>query len=216
MTAPHSTLNFRAQKGINRAVQCLRSCGVITFPTDTLYGVGADVFNEVALQRVFTIKGRPGGLALPVLVDGWERVVMVAAKASQVAEGLARQFWPGPLTLVLPKSPDVSVLVTGGRDTVAVRQPNHWVPQALVAGLGYPITGTSANRSGQRDLLTVDEIRNDLGDLVDYIIDSGPAPQGTPSTVIDVTDGEPKLLREGAIPFAEVLRAIGLEDGFSG
>jgi L-threonylcarbamoyladenylate synthase len=209
MTAPNQDLNSKAQKEIDRAVHYLKSGGVVTYPTDTLYGLGADVFNEVVLQRVFTIKGRPRGLALPVLVDGWERVQMVAAEASQTAERLARQFWPGPLTLVLPKSPHLSDLVTGGRDTVAVRHPNHWVPQELVAELGHPITGTSANLSGQRDLLTVDEIRKYLGGLVDYITDCGPAPQGTPSTVVDVTEGKPKLLREGAIPFAEVVRASG-------
>jgi L-threonylcarbamoyladenylate synthase len=209
MTASHQALNSKAQKEVHRAVRYLKSGGVITFPTDTLYGLGADVFNEAALQRVFAIKGRPRGLALPVLVDGWERVAVVAAEPSQMAERLARQFWPGPLTLVLLRSPDLSDLVTGGGDTVAVRQPNHWVPQGLVTGLGHPITGTSANRNGQRDLLTVDEIRSNLGARVDYIIDCGPAPQGTPSTVVDVTDGKPKLLREGAIPFAEVVHVIG-------
>jgi L-threonylcarbamoyladenylate synthase len=209
MTASHQALNSNAQKEIDRAVHCLKGGGVITCPTDTLYGLSADVFDKAALQRVFAIKGRPGDVALPVLVDGWERVQMVAVEPSHMAERLARLFWPGPLTLVLPRSPNLSELVTGGRDTVAVRQPDHWVPQKLVAELGHPITGTSANHSGQPDLLTVDEIRKNLGDLVDYIIDCGPVPHGTPSTVVDVTQDRPKLLREGAVPFTEVVRAIG-------
>jgi L-threonylcarbamoyladenylate synthase len=143
-----------------------------------------------------------------VLVDSWERVAMVASHPPLIAQRLARQFWPGPLTLVLPKSPGLSDLVTGGRDTVAVRQPHHWVPLELVSRLGHPITGTSANRSGQRDLTTLGEVRETLGDLVDCIIECGPAPQGTPSTVVDVTRGKPELLREGAIPFSEVVRAL--------
>jgi L-threonylcarbamoyladenylate synthase len=208
MTASHPVLDSEAQKEVAQAVRCLKSGGVIAYPTDTLYGLGADVFNQAALQRVFAMKGRPRDLALPVLVDSWERVAMVAADPPPIAERLARRFWPGPLTLVLPRSPGLSDLVTGGQDTVAVRQPDHWVPLALVAGLGHPITGTSANRSGQPDLLTTAEIRESLGDLVDYIIQCGPAPQGIPSTVVDVTQGEPKLLREGAIPFSEVVQAV--------
>lgn len=209
MTTSRPVLNSNAQKEIAGAVSCLKSGGVVAYPTDTLYGLGVDVFNEAALQRVFEIKGRPRDLALPVLLDGWERVALVAAGPPPIAERLARQFWPGSLTLVLPKSPGLSELVTGGRDTVAVRQPDHWVPLSLVAGLGHPITGTSANRSGQQDLLTLEEVRETLGSLVDYIIDCGPAPEGTPSTVVDVTQGESKLLREGAISFTEVLRAAG-------
>ena len=210
MTTSHQALSVEARKEIDRALRHLKSGGVIAYPTDTLYGLGADVFDEAALQRVFAIKGRPGELALPVLVDGWRRVQMVAAGPSPMAERLARRFWPGPLTLVLPRSPHLSDLVTGGRDTVAVRQPDHWVPRSLVAALGRPITGTSANRSGRPDLLTVNEIRDELGALVDYIIECGPAPQGIPSTVVDVTQEEPQLLREGVIPFDEVLRAAGL------
>jgi L-threonylcarbamoyladenylate synthase len=191
---------------IVEAVDQLERGKVVAFPTDTLYGLGADVFDESALLRLFTIKGRPADLALPVLVGELEQAEMVAGKLSEPAKELARRFWPGPLTLVVPKSPRLSYLVTGGRDTVGIRRPAHWIPLHLTSGLSRPITGTSANRSGGPDLLTLEEIETQLGHLIDYIIRCGPAPQGIPSTVVDVTVSKPRLLRQGAIPFEEILR----------
>ena len=179
----------------------------MAIPTDTLYGLAVDVRNETALQRVFDIKGRPANLALPVLVASWEQVGMVA----QVPEGPVRQlasaFWPGSLTLVLPKRPGLSPLVTGGWETVAVRMPDHWVPLHLAVGLGAPVTGTSANRSGEPDLNSVTEIREHLGNVVCAVVDAGPAPGGVQSTIVDFTGERPALLREGATPFADVERA---------
>ena len=192
------------------ALHCLQNGGVVAFPTDTLYGLGADVFNETALRRVFDIKGRPSQLALPALVADWEQVESVAAPlaGSLRANGrrLAAAFWPGSLTLVLPKSPALSPLVTGGRDTVAVRMPDHWAPRGLAAGLGRPITGTSANRSGSADLLTLAQVKAELGDAVDCILDVTPPPQGRASTIVDLTGDAPVLLREGATPFSLVCR----------
>lgn len=206
MSASYRVLHTEARKEIDRAVSLLKTGGVVVSPTDTLYGLAADAFNEAALERVYVIKGRPRDLALPVLVDGWERVETVARDVPEIAQRLALRFWPGPLTLVLPRSPGLSSLVTGGRDTVAVRQPDHWAPQELVARLGRPITGTSANRSGEPDLLTLEAVQAQLAGLADYIITAGPAPQGAPSTVVDVTGSAPRLLRQGAVPFAEVLK----------
>jgi L-threonylcarbamoyladenylate synthase len=191
---------------IAEAVAQLRRGKVVAFPTDTLYGLGTDVFDESALRRLFAIKGRPADLALPVLLGDFEQVEMVAGKLSELAEELARRFWPGPLTLVVPKAPQLPDLVTGGRDTVGIRRPAHWIPLHLANELSQPITGTSANRSGGPDLLTLEEIETQLGRLVDYIIRCGPAPQGIASTVVDVTASKPRLLREGAIPFEEILR----------
>ncbi|MCH8898221.1 MAG: threonylcarbamoyl-AMP synthase [Chloroflexi bacterium] len=201
----HSGHQFSKQ--IDDAWRQLKVGGVLVLPTDTLYGLAADVFNENALRRVFAIKGRPEGLALPVLVGDWEMVSLVAANWSDSAQELAAKFWPGPLTLVLPRSPGLSSLITGGGDTVAVRSPNHRVPQSLISRLGRPITGTSANRSGGPDLLTLEDVRDDLGQSVDYIISCGPAPQGIQSTIVDVTGPEPRLIREGVIPFQEIIRA---------
>ena len=177
------------------------------FPTDTLYGLGADVFSIKALERVFAIKGRPPGLAVPVIVSCWEQVKLVA-KLTAVGNRLADRFWPGPLTLVLPKLERLPELVTGGRDTVAVRMPGHSVPVALTGRLGGPITGTSANLSGEPDHLTLETVEAQLAGQVDYIIRIGPTPRGTPSTVVDVTAGSPRLIRQGALPFPEVLAAL--------
>ena len=190
---------------ILRALDHLKSGGVVVLPTDTLYGLAADVFSQDALERVFTIKGRSSDLALPVLVSDWEMVAVVAENKSDLAQRLAEKYWPGPLTLVLPKLSGVSCLVSAGRDTVAVRSPNHLVPQRLITRLGRPITGTSANLSGEPNPQSPDEVRRQLGNNVDYIISCGPAPTGTASTIVDLTNGLPTLIRDGAIPFMEII-----------
>ena len=179
--------------------------GVVVIPTDTLYGLAADVFSAPALERVFNIKARPPGLALPVLVSGWDQVEAVAQDFPKAARDLAKRFWPGPLTLVLPKALEIPDRVTGGRDTVAVRMPDHQVPLELARQLGRPITGTSANRSGEQDLITLEAVEAELGADVDYIIRSGPAPEGSPSTVVELTAGAPRLLRQGVVPFEDIL-----------
>ena len=148
---------------------------------------------------------------MPVLIAGWDQLNMVAKDLSQLAGVLAQRFWPGPLTLVLPKTLQVSSLVTGGRDTVAVRMPNHPVPLAVTGRLGRPITGTSANRSGEPDPVSAEGVEQQLGDQVDQIIRCGPTPKGMPSTVVDVTSDAPRLLREGAIPFDDILLEWGGE-----
>lgn len=186
------------------AVEVLKVGGVVAMPTDTLFGLGADVGNEAALQKVFDIKGRPADLALPVLVSDWKQVTMVAEGLSEAHRQLAAAFWPGCLTLVLPRARSLSPLITAGRDTVAVRMPDHWVPLALACELGRPITGTSANRSGQPNLETVQEIQAELGHAVDMVIGEKPEPEGLQSTIVDVTSEYPVLLREGAAAFAQV------------
>ena len=194
---------------LDKAFAALDNGGVVVFPTDTLYGLGADVFSLPALQHIFAIKGRPADLALPVLVAGLDQVESVALPMSNQAQELAKRFWPGPLTLVMRRSPELPDLVTGGADTVAVRMPAHRIPLALARRLGRPITGTSANLSGQPDLLDLDSIENQLGNLVDYIIRSGPPPEGTGSTVVDITRSEPRLLREGSISLEEIMETAG-------
>ena len=179
---------------------------MVAVPTDTLYGLAADVGNERALMRIFEVKGRPADLALPILVSSWEQVSMVAHADGEAIKRLGASFWPGSLTLVLRKKPSLSSLITGGRETVAVRMPSHWVPLSLATQLGRPITGTSANRSGQLNLNSLEEIKAALGNAPVEIVDLGPAPAGLQSTIVDVTGDLPALLREGATPFEDVLR----------
>lgn len=181
----------------------------MVFPTDTLYGLGADAFSVSALERIFEIKLRPAELSLPLLVSCWDQLEAVAREIPEAARQLANRFWPGPLTLILPKAPILSHLVTGGKETVAVRMPDHPVALDIIKSLGGPISGTSANRSGQQDLLDFDAVRAELGNDVDYVVQSGPQPRGAPSTVVDLTTETPKLLRQGALPMDEILRELG-------
>lgn len=206
---PQSVTLSDAQKDgeIEEAVKLLGAGDVVAFPTDTLYGLGADVFSVKALERIFVIKGRPNSLALPVLVGLWEQVKLVA-RFTGVGRKLAARFWPGPLTLVLPKLENLPKLVTGGRDTVAVRMPDHHVPLVLAEQLGGPITGTSANLNGGPDLHTLAAVQAQLGNQVHCIIQTGPHPKGIPSTVVDVTGERPRLLRQGALPFQDILATL--------
>ena len=208
--------SMSCQDEIGQGVACLKAGGVVVFPTDTLYGVGVDVFNIPALRRVFELKARPLGLALPVLVSAWEQVGSVAQDIPDIGRRLADRFWPGPLTLVLSRSGRLPDLVTGGLDTVAVRMPDHPIPLALAREFGGPITGTSANISGKADLLAIEAVEAQFSHAVDYIIRRGPAPAGIPSTVVDVTTGTPRLVREGALTFETILGETVLGETFLG
>ena len=202
-------LNFQTE--ISRAVETLTRGGVIAIPTDTLYGLAADALNPDALDHVYAAKGRPADMPLPVLVSGWEQALQVAAVSPDselIARRLAETYWPGSLTMVLPAAPGLPQRLTAGRDTVAVRMPNHPVPLALARALGRPVTGTSANRSGEPDITDPDELRRILAPRVDGIIVSGPKPVGGASTIVAITGGDVSLLREGVLPYEQVLAAL--------
>ena len=172
----------------------------MAFPTDTLYGLGADAFCDQAVSRVFDIKGRPSDMALPILLGSAQDLQKVAINIPDMAWRLVERFWPGPLTLILEKSSRVPRILTGGKDSVAVRMPDHHVPLTLVRQLGSPITGTSANPGGGPDPITADDVRLLLGEKVDYIVDGGPATRGSPSTILDLTtETNPRIVRPGAI-----------------
>ena len=197
---------------ISAAVARISGGGVVAIPTDTLYGLAADALNPAAVERVYTVKGRPADLPLPVLVSGWEQVSQVAdlrGSVAALARKLAARFWPGSLTLVLPAMPGLPARLTANRDTIAVRMPDHPVPLALARELGRPITGTSANPSGQPDITDPCELRRLLGGLVDDMIICGPEPLGTASTIVSVSAEGVTLLREGALPYRDILIAVG-------
>ena len=189
---------------IEEAVRVLRQKGVVAFPTDTLYGLGADAFCVEAVTRVFGIKGRAGEIGLPLLLGSPQDLERVATNVPDLAWDLMQHFWPGALTLILWKSPAVPYAATGGKDSIAVRMPDHPVPLALVRELGRPITGTSANPSGGPDPFTSEEVRRLLGNAVDYVVDGGPATAGIASTIVDLTGSDPKLVRPGAIPYDSI------------
>ena len=187
----------------------LRRGGVVAYPTDTLYGLGADITQPAAVEQVFDIKGRPHGMPLPVLLPNPEALSMVSDDVPPLAWTLARRFWPGPLTLVVPRASRVPAIIAARGWTVAVRVPDHPVPRELSRLLGAPITGTSANLSGGPSPHTAEEVSRQLGSSVDLIIQGGPPPDGRASTVLDITQTPPRILRLGAVSWEMLEEAWG-------
>jgi L-threonylcarbamoyladenylate synthase len=182
----------------------LKRNGVIAVPTETFFGLAVNPFQAEALDRLFALKGRGPGKPVLVLVDGPERLNQVACEVPGVARRLMEKFWPGPLTIIFPSLPDLPRLLTGGTGTIAVRQPRQALTCRLIAALGFPITGTSANRAGGRPAVRADEVAREFGDHLDLILEAGPCPGGLPSTIVDVTNSPPRLVRAGAMPAAEL------------
>jgi L-threonylcarbamoyladenylate synthase len=197
-------LTAAIQKQVEQAITILKRGGVVACPTDTVYGVGAAINIEPAVERVYRIKGRPLSRALPILLADKSQIAEVAEIVPPLAWRLADRFFPGALTIVLFKSDSVPDIVTGGRKTVAVRVADHPIPTAVVRGLGVPIVGTSANLSGSPSALTAGEVRAQIGNRVDMIIDGGRCPGGIESTIIDVTGQTPRILRPGPITMEEL------------
>ncbi len=197
------------QEELDQAVAILRRGGLVAYPTDTVFGLGANAFSEQAVLRVFQAKKRPLNMALPLLLADVSQLSQVALHIPELAWRLAEKFFPGALTLVLQKAPSVSAVVTGGGDTVAVRVPGHPVPIALAKGLSSPIIGTSANLSGLPSPVTADEVDRQLGSSVDLVIRQGRCYLGVESTILDLTGQEPRLLRQGAIPREQIEAVCG-------
>jgi L-threonylcarbamoyladenylate synthase len=199
-------LSASIQEQVEKGVSILKKGGVVAFPTDTVYGLGAAINISKAVERVYRIKERPHSMALPLLLADFAQLEKVAVSIPASARLLADKFWPGPLTLVLPKSDAVSDIVSGGGKTIAVRIPDHPIPTSLAEGIGTAIIGTSANLSGQPSALTAAQAREKLEDKVDFIIE-GDCPGGVESTVVDLSGETPVILREGAIS-REALRQL--------
>jgi L-threonylcarbamoyladenylate synthase len=181
----------------------LRSGGVIGFPTDTAYGLGADPFNEKAVRQIFEIKGRPEGKPILLLVNSISMASSVC-HMSDSARALAERFWPGPLTMILPARENVPSVVTAGTGNVGVRWPASEFALRLVGALGQPITATSANRSGIPSSVTAVEVCEQFGDSLKFVIDGGKLPARGGSTLLDLTESPPRLLREGPIPESDL------------
>ncbi len=194
---------------IARAAELLRSGRLVAFPTETVYGLGANALDTAAVDRIYAAKGRPRYNPLIVHLADSAQVSAVSAGWNDIAERLARAFWPGPLTLVLPKTETVPDNVTAGLPTVAVRVPKHPVAHALLAAAQIPVAAPSANRSTQLSPTTGEHVLQSLGDAVDLILDGGPTPVGIESTVLDLTTPVPTLLRPGSITIDELSRVIG-------
>ncbi|MFQ5925342.1 MAG: L-threonylcarbamoyladenylate synthase, partial [Dehalococcoidia bacterium] len=196
---------------IRQAIDILKRGGIVAFPTDTVYGLGANALNEEAVARVYEAKGRPRHLALPLLLADISQIAAVARPVPEIAWRLAERFWPGGLTLVLHKASSVSTVVSGGGEKIALRVPHHPIPIALIEGLGAPITGTSANLTGSPSPATAEEVCQQMGDRVDLVINGGRCPGGMDSTVLDLSGETPRILREGAISREEIERVCQIE-----
>ena len=196
------------QEQIETAVRILKSGGVVAIPTDTLYGLAASPFNEAAVERVYRLKGRPTQQALPLLLAEARDITLWARSIPEVTWALVERFWPGALSLVLKKAKSVPDAVSGGTDTVALRVPDHRVARAISQGLGTPITGTSANRSGRPGLSTAKAVREEFGDEIDLVIDGGELSDGLASTVLDLSGERPRVLRQGVVPTARDRGAV--------
>src|SRR5437660_2624770 len=192
---------------IEYAASLLRAGEVVVFPTETVYGLGADAFQPTALERIFAAKGRPFSDPLIVHIADELELELLTTKISKEAKRLAKEFWPGPLTLILPKGTHVSHLVTAGLETIAVRMPRHPVALALINALGSPIAAPSANRFMHVSPTTAHHAYADLTGKVPLILDSGPCEIGVESTVLDLCSDEPRILRPGGISL-EALRTI--------
>jgi len=196
-------------KIIQQAALILRSGGLVAFPTETVYGLGANAFDREALAGIFRVKGRPQDNPLIVHVADRKTVFQLAAEVPQKALILMETFWPGPLTIILPKNSLIPDEVSAGLNSVALRMPAHPVALELIREAGIPVAAPSANLSGCPSPTTAGHVLKDLGDLIDAVLDGGPADLGLESTVIDLTVSVPAILRPGGVTPEEISRVIG-------
>ncbi len=206
---PRNGLQANAPGEIDRAARLLRDGGLVVFPTETVYGLGANALDAEAVARIYAVKRRPATSPLIVHVASIEMAKSLVADWPEIADSLAHQFWPGPLTLVVKKRPAIPDTVTAGLSTVAVRMPAHPMAQALILAAGVPLAAPSANRFTELSPTTADHVRYSLGSEVDLILDGGPCRVGIESTVLSLAGPIPILLRPGAISRADLEAIIG-------
>jgi L-threonylcarbamoyladenylate synthase len=203
-------------ESIGEAVRILRAGGLVAFPTETVYGLGADASNSAAVRKIFAVKSRSATNPLIVHVADAAVARRYAATWPDAASKLAARFWPGPLTLVLPKQPLIVDEVTAGKPTVGLRVPDHRLTLELLKAFDGPLAGPSANRSTRVSPTTADHVRQELGDGVDLVLDGGPCTVGIESTVLDLSGTSPIILRPGGVLRDQIEREIGPVGMFSG
>lgn len=206
----HTELCQADDASIRRAAALLRAGELVAFPTETVYGLGADALNGAAAARIFAAKGRPADNPLIAHIAGESGLAgLIAGEPCACARALMRAFWPGPMTLIFPKSPHVPREVTAGLDTVAVRMPSHPVARALISAAQTPIAAPSANRSGRPSPTTAAHVLEDMEGRIPLILDGGPCEVGLESTVVDVTGARPRILRPGGVTLEMLEGVVG-------
>jgi L-threonylcarbamoyladenylate synthase len=193
---------------VARAVALLRAGEVVAFPTETVYGLGADARNAAAVAKIYALKGRPAGHPLIVHLAGADALPAWAAAVPEAARRLAARFWPGPLTLILPRAADISDALTGGQDSIGVRVPSHPVARQLLAAFGGGIAAPSANRYGRVSPTSAAHVRDEFGPQAPFVLEGGDCSVGLESTIVSLV-GEPLLLRPGGIAVADLEAVIG-------
>jgi L-threonylcarbamoyladenylate synthase len=194
---------------LERAAELIRAGRLVAFPTETVYGLGANALDPAAVARIFAVKGRPSSSPLIVHVDSVEMARGLAARWPAAAETLARRYWPGPLTLVVLKDPRIPDIVTAGLPTVGLRMPAHPVALELIRRSATPIAGPSANPFSQLSPTTAEHVRKSLGGSVDFLLEGGTATVGIESVVVSLAGEHPALLRPGVIPLSDIEELIG-------
>jgi L-threonylcarbamoyladenylate synthase len=194
-----------AERSLSLCRDVIRAGGIIAYPTDTVYGLGADPRNINAVRTLFSIKGRQVDQPILLLIKDAGEVTDWASEITPAAERLMNKFWPGPLTLVFKAKPDVMAELTGGTGTIGLRVPGSAATRRLLAFLGTALTGTSANISGKPSPRTAQEASDVIGGMIDLVLDGGSAEGGIASTVVDVSTDRPKVIREGALASRDML-----------
>lgn len=197
------------EASIARAAAILKGGGIIAYPTETFYGLGADVRNERALERLYAVKGRGFDKPISVIIGGREGLSQLTRGITPAAEALMDRFWPGALTLLFEATGDLSELLTAGTGKIGIRLSSHPIATLLAQSLPGAITATSANRSGQRECVSAREVIDAMGESIDAVIDGGRTGGGAGSTIVDTTADPPVVIREGIIPASELFRGLG-------
>ncbi|MDA3628003.1 L-threonylcarbamoyladenylate synthase [Saccharopolyspora oryzae] len=198
------------EQGLAAAANIVRAGGLVVLPTDTVYGIGADAFDANAVRALLAAKGRGPDMPVPVLVGSWSTVDGLVMSVPQQARALIEAFWPGGLSLVLPQAPSLNWDLGETRGTVNLRMPLHPVALDLLREVG-PMAVSSANRTGRPPASNATEAREQLGDSVQVYLDGGPSGEPVPSTIVDLTQGAPRVLREGAVSLADLSDVLGTD-----
>jgi L-threonylcarbamoyladenylate synthase len=197
------------QTEIEEAVEALRAGEVVVFPTETVYGLGANASNPAAVRKIFEMKGRPADHPVIVHLDNPRYLHRWVSQVPPVAEKLAAKFWPGPLTLILPKGENVNDVVTGGQDSIGIRVPSHPIAQQLLTAFGGGIAAPSANRYGRLSPTKPEHVRDEFGEAIGVILDGGESPIGLESTIVSCLDNTARLLRPGFITRSQLVQTVG-------
>jgi L-threonylcarbamoyladenylate synthase len=187
---------------IREAIDTMRAGGIVAIPTETFYGLATDAFLPEALLRVNRLKGKTSDSPILLLLADRGQVGQVARDLPDAFDSLAERFWPGPLTMVVHAAPSLPPEISGGRGTVGVRVPGLALPRLLAEGLGRPITGVSANAHGKPPSRNAEDVVRSIPEGLDLVLDGGPCPGGAPSTVLDLSSGAPRILRQGIVPLS--------------